>query len=81
MTAEVHTLYDAALDDVPAMLRKMADRIEANGYGDISRATLVLFGDQLTVHGFGRGDVGDTFLQLAAAQLRLASIIEQHGKP
>lgn len=80
MISEVHTLYDAALSDVPAMLRKMADRIEAGKYGDVSRATLVLFADQLTVHGFGKGDVGDTFMQLAAAQLRLASMIEQHGK-
>lgn len=79
MIAEVHTLYDASLHDVPAMLRKIADNIEADKYGGIGSAVLVMMGKQLTVHGFGKADAGDVSLLLGAAQLKLHKPVADHG--
>lgn len=59
MSAEVVELRDGAplLTDIPGMLRRMADRIEAGEHGEVTTAFLLLpvAGDYPAV--FGWGDV------------------------
>lgn len=56
MTASLHALPSAKLQDVPAMLRRLADDIEANEYGAVKEAVVVTSGDGLDVFGFGSAD-------------------------
>ncbi len=55
MTATIHAI-PVKLQDIPAMLRKLADDVEAGEYGKVMEATVVTSGDRLDVFGFGGAD-------------------------
>lgn len=56
MTATLHVLPSAKLQDVPAMLRKLADDMEAGEYGRVMEAAVVISGNELNLFGFGTAD-------------------------
>ncbi len=71
MTATIHALPSAELQDIPAMLRKIADWIEAGEYGEVREAALVASGAELEVFGLGRADGTVTHYLLACGQRKL----------
>lgn len=54
MTAEIHELPTATLENVAAVLRAIADEIDAGKYGRAVSAIVVLQADEF--HAFGAGD-------------------------
>ena len=56
MTATIHAIPSAKLQDIPAMLRGLADQIERGDYGGVVEAAVVTSGDDLNVFGFGGAD-------------------------
>jgi hypothetical protein len=56
MSATLHALPSAKLQDIPAMLRRLADDIEAGEYGEVREAVCVTHGSGLDVFGFGSAD-------------------------
>lgn len=44
------------LDDIPAMLRRLADDIESDAYGEVHGAAIVLEAVGMPVFGYGRAD-------------------------
>ncbi|MCA8017748.1 hypothetical protein [Burkholderia metallica] len=49
-------LREVSLEDIPAMLRRLADHIEFGQYGDVMAAAVVLDAPEIPVFGFGRAD-------------------------
>lgn len=79
--AEVVSLYETNSRDIPAMLRKMAEDIEAGRYGEVGEAALVLYGDTLEVFGWGSAQDGtSSSLLLQAGAMRLIRAVESHGR-
>ena len=79
--AEVVSLYETNVRDVPAKLRQTADDIEAGRYGAVGEVALVLLGDTMEVFGWGEvQDGGSSALLLQAGAQRLINMVEQHGK-
>jgi hypothetical protein len=79
--AEVISLYDTNSRDIPAMLRRAADDIEAGRFGDVSEAAFVLYGQTVEVFGWGpQQDGASTSLLLQAGALRLIKEVEQYGR-
>lgn len=79
--AEVVSLYETNSRDIPAMLRKMADDIEAGCYGDVGEAAMVLYGDTVEVFGWGGAQDGaSSALLLQAGAMRLIRTVERHGR-
>lgn len=71
MSATLHVLPSAQLQDVPAMLRKLADAIEAGDHGEVREAVVVASGDALAVFGFGQVDGTQAHYLLGCAMARL----------
>jgi hypothetical protein len=74
MSAKLHVLPVPGLQNVPALLRNIADAIEAGDYGDVSEGALVLAGDQIEVFGLGNADGTVTHYLLARGQRKLERI-------
>lgn len=73
----VHAL-PTPLSDIPAMLRKLADAIEANQYGHCPGVVVVLEAAQLPVLGYGSADPTNASELLACAHLQLVSMRKNH---
>jgi len=71
MAATIRVLESAALQDIPAMLRRMADDIESGQYGGVIEAAVVLSGDELNVFGLGRADGTVTHYLLGCGMAKL----------
>lgn len=71
MTATLHALPIPGLQDIPKMLRNLADDIAAGKYGEVSEAAVVLGSDKLDVFGFGAADATVAHYLLACAQRKL----------
>lgn len=76
MSAEIVALREGAplLSDIPGMLRRMADQIEAGEHGDVAVAYLVLPIDEDYPKVFGWGDVAggnDPVIQFELAKMWL----------
>lgn len=71
MTATFSVIPSAKLQDVAAMLRGLADNIDAGKYGDVSEAAVVILGDELRVFGYGRADGPATHYLLCCGAERL----------
>jgi hypothetical protein len=56
MTATLHVIPSANLQDIPAMLRKLADEVERGEHGEVVECAVVTSGDGLNVFGFGGAD-------------------------
>lgn len=78
--AEVVTLYDSNIRDVPATLRNIADSIEAGEYGHVGCAGLVILGDTMEVFGMGSDSPAPSVgLLLHSGFMRLSMALEEHG--
>lgn len=71
MSATLHVLPSAQLQDVPEMLRRLADSVEAGEYGEVTEAVVVMPGDALEVFGFGTADGNYAHYLLACGQRKL----------
>lgn len=71
MSASLHLLPSAALCDVPAMFRKLADDIEAGVYGSVPEAVAVVSGTELEIFGFGTADGAVSHYMLGSAMLKM----------
>lgn len=71
--AEVKTLHDASMLDVPNKLRTLADDIEAGRYGPKDSTCVVCFvGDELCIFAYGReSGISDACLVTSAATTQL----------
>ena len=67
----MHPLPSAKLQDVPAMLRRLADDIEAGEYGEVQETAVVVSGAELEVFGFGTADGAVTHYMLGCAMQKL----------
>ncbi len=71
----VVTLRDTSLSDVPGMLRKTADAIEAGEYGEVAGAVLILQigeNEDLEIFAFGRmPTTAHTVGLMEAAKIRM----------
>lgn len=81
MTAEIVSLYESNMRDIPATLREIADEIEEGKYGNVGCAGLVILGDTMEMFGMGEdSDVPSVNILFNAACLRFAKTLEEHGK-
>ena len=81
MPAEIVELYPTNFQDVPAMLRKLADDIEAGAYGPVGCVSSVVLGDQMRVFGFGPDSEGPAAAMLLhAGFMHMSRAIEEHGR-
>ena len=74
MTAKLYAIPSPALDDVPRMLRLIADEIEAGQYGagiDCCVVALPSMDGEIEVFGLGAADGALAHLILARAQRKL----------
>lgn len=66
------------LGDVPAMLRKLAGDIEANVYGPVAAAAVVLEAKEMPIFGYGRADPVNASELFSAAHYKLVRARLQH---
>lgn len=79
--AEVVSIYETNFRDIPSMLRKLADDIEANEFGPVGEAAVVIMGDTLEVFGWGEiQDGSSSAVMLQAGAMRLIRAVESHGR-
>lgn len=68
--------------DTSAMLRKVADQVDAGDYGEVGEIAFVIMGDKVSVFGFGPSQDGtSTATLLQAGAMRLIRAVERHGEP
>lgn len=67
----VHAIDSVTLQDVPMMLRRLADAIDAGAHGDVDAAVVVIRGDDIEVFGYGRADADGAHRLLGSGQRRL----------
>lgn len=83
--AEIISLRDGAplLTDIPGMLRKLADQIEAGVEGEVTAAILLIPVDEDYPRVYGWGDVergNDPIIQLELARMwLLTNIVERRS--
>lgn len=79
--AEVVTLYETNARNVLAMLRGLADDIEAGKYGEVGEAAAVINGETVEVFGWGSvQDGASTAILLQAGAMRIIRAVERHGR-
>lgn len=71
MAATLHVLPSSQLQDIPAMLRRLADDMEAGLYGRVTECAVVTNGAQLDVFGFGAADGTVTHYLLGCGMAKL----------
>lgn len=74
MVAKVVQLHEVSLQDIPAMLRRIAEQIEAGEHGDVATAFMILPVDGDYPRVFGWGDIegkNDPVIQLELAKMWL----------
>ncbi len=71
MSAQLHVLPSAQLQDIPEMLRRLANDIEAGKYGEVVESVVLTSGDSFEVFGFGHADGPTTHYLLGCAMQRL----------
>lgn len=74
MTATLHALPVPGLQNIPELLRNIADAIDRGEYGDVGEGALVLAGDAVEVLGLGNADGTVTHYLLARGQRKLERI-------
>lgn len=80
MTVTLVPMRDYTLRDAPAILRKIADEVEAGHYGEVGEIAAVIMGDKTYTFGFGPTQDGtSTFALLSAGALQLVRAIADHG--
>lgn len=74
MSASLHLLPIPGLQNIPELLRNIADAIEAGKYGAVSEGALVLAGDKIEVFGLGNADGTVAHYLMARGQRKLERI-------
>lgn len=74
MSAKLHILRETNLLDIPAMLRRWADDIEAGEHGTPHGCVFVLDADKLDVAYFGTGEAAPNAMMLL--QCGIAALVE-----
>lgn len=74
VSAKLYSLPNPGLQNIPALLRNIADGIEAGEYGEVIEGVLVLNGSDLDVFGLGNADGTVAHYLLARGQRRLERI-------
>lgn len=81
MTAQIITLYPDNHRNPSAMLRKLADEIEAGTYGDVETVAVALMGTRMECFGGGPDcEATEIAMLFNAAVLRITRAIEEHNK-
>lgn len=81
MGAPVEVLYETNLRDPAAQLRKIADSIDADKYGDVTTLAVVLMGREMEVFGGGTDYSAPTVaLLLHSGFLRMSQAVESAGE-
>lgn len=78
MTADIHELPKATLQDVANVLRSIADRIDAGDYGEVQAAALVMEDSDGNIRTFGAG-AADYYRAFSMFQFGLAHLLAQRG--
>jgi hypothetical protein len=76
--AEVKAFPGATLNDVPRVLRAIADRVEAGDYGAVEAAVLVIEADDGSVRTFGAARA-DYYRAYALLSLGIAQLVAQRA--
>lgn len=74
MSTNLHVLPSSQLQDIPEMLRRLADAMEGGKYGGVPEAVVVLGteqADRIEVFGFGRADSTVTHYLLGCGMAKL----------
>lgn len=66
------------LQDIPRVLRAIADEIEADEYGKVEMLAVVMQTDVGNVHTFGAGGA-DYYRAMAMFQLGIANLVAKRG--
>lgn len=74
MSATLHALPVPGLQNIPLVLRNIADAMENGDYGDVNEGVLVIGGNELEVFGLGIADGVTSHYMLARAQRKLERI-------
>lgn len=74
MSATLHVLPVPGLQNIPQLLRNIADEIERGEYGDVGEGALVLAGNELRVFGLGTADGTVAHYMLARGQRKLERV-------
>lgn len=75
----LYELPKATLQDVPRVLRAIADEIEAGNFGNIASAALVLEEDIGNVRTFGAGGA-DYYTAMALFHLGIENLLAKRGR-
>ena len=74
MSASLHVLPVPGLQNIPELLRNIADAIERGEYGEVNEGALVLAGNAVEVFGLGNADGPVTHYLLARGQRKLERV-------
>lgn len=78
---KIATLYEFNYRDPVAMLRRLADDIEAGKYGEVGCVGVALLGDTMEVFGYGSdSEAPSVALLLHAGFMRMSGALESHGR-
>jgi hypothetical protein len=71
MSATLHVLPSAELQNIPLMLRRLADDIETGEYGKVVECAVVTNSGKIEVFGYGSADGTTTHYLLGCGMARL----------
>lgn len=76
----VVTLYEVNIQNIPAMMRKLADAIEEGKYGDVGQCAVCILGDSFETFGWGQeSEPATTAIMLQAGAHRMITAIAEWG--
>lgn len=76
MTASIHALPVPGLQNIPELLRNIADSIEDGTFGTVSEGVLVIAGNEIEIFGLGTADGTVAHYLLARGQRKMEKIDE-----
>jgi hypothetical protein len=77
--AKLYELPTHTVQDIPRVLRAIADDIEADAYGKVHMAAVVLETEVGNVHTFGAGGA-DYYRAMAMFQLGIENLVAKRGR-
>ncbi|MBI5255416.1 MAG: hypothetical protein HY855_02875 [Burkholderiales bacterium] len=79
MSATLHEVPTATLQDIPRVFRAIADEIEAGQHGKVHMAAIVIESDDGTVRTFGAGGA-DYYRGMALFHLGIENLLAKRGR-
>jgi hypothetical protein len=74
----IHELPQHTLQDIPKVLRAIADQVEAGDFGKVTMGALVIESEEGNVHTFGVGGA-DYYRAYAMFNLGIANLVAKRG--